>query len=423
MKIFKVIIFFIGLLSEIFSVSGQSVTIQASKTSTTPLVIALVGHENQAFREKGSMLARALEWTELFTVSVVEMKHHPHHKNDIKKYADKGRLFIAIEEGSHSFEIRVYEVKTGQFIKGERIEKKGGDRAQAYAIADEIFKELTGLPGSSSSLIVYCKKDQKNKNKTLLCVSDCDGSHERVITTINEIAVAPRWNRDEEVPFILYSEYTPVNLALMLVDLKGNRRVAVNFDGINMQPAFSPQGDHVLVCLSVEGSTHIYKCVTDRLTGKRKFIRLTSGSSNNLSPVYMGEHEIAFCSDRAGMRPEIFTMNDHGKHIKKISTAMAVSPTYCSQTGMLAYIEFIKGVAQIILYNPKTGVKEQVTHDSMHKEDVSFSPCGNYIVFSVIYEGRQQIVVQSFLTGSRRLITDSQALCGYPCWSWFQLVI
>ena len=60
-----------------------------------------------------------------------------------------------------------------------------------------------------------------------------------MILALDTIALAPRWNGKKLDPLILYSEYTPSNLRLMVSDLKGNKQVATSFDGLNMLPEFS----------------------------------------------------------------------------------------------------------------------------------------------------------------------------------------
>ncbi len=390
---------------------SEDVVIQAHQTRAVPLVLALIGHETQESKDRAVEIIRFLEFTGLFSVSVVEMAKHPHRK-DIESFGQKGILFVALEECDKTCEMRIYQTKNAQFLKGERVEKRGDVSAQGKSVADELFFQLTGQKGCAESLIVYCKR--LGKNKTQICVADYDGSHEKVVTTIGDIAVAPRWNNDSENPFILYSEYTAINLALMFVDLKGNKHPAVNFDGINMQAAFSPKGDKVLVCLSVEGSTHIYRCVNGR--NKRKFIRLTHGKNNNISPVYVNEHTIVYCSDRQGS-PAIYSMDEKGKNNKRISSGTATAPAYSEVLDKIGYIEFIKGVAHIVLHDLKTNEKEYITNDSVHKEDLSFSPCGNFVAFSIVCDGNQQVVVQSLLTGKRTFITPAGNNCGYPCWS------
>ena len=52
-----------------------------------------------------------------------------------------------------------------------------------------------------------------------------------------------------DVPVLFYSENTLSNSRLMMSNMFGKRRVVCSFDGLNMQPAFSEDGNEIVFCL------------------------------------------------------------------------------------------------------------------------------------------------------------------------------
>ncbi|MFS8506595.1 MAG: hypothetical protein LVQ75_00445 [Candidatus Babeliales bacterium] len=185
-----------------------------------------------------------------------------------------------------------------------------------------------------------------------------------------------------------------------------------------MLPAFSQETDDVVVCLSVEGSSQIYRY---RYNAKRKrpeYVRLTFNEGNNLSPCIIKGGDIVFCSDFETNRPQIYRMDKQGKNITCLSQGGSCTcPAYSYAQHKIAYAKLVNGISQIMVHDLKSGSTKQITHDQAHKEEASWSPCGNYLVFSVSDKKTKRLAIESLLTNQRTFITGSEYRYSYPCWS------
>ena len=142
-------------------------------------------------------------------------------------------------------------------------------------------------------------------------------------STVN---VAPRWNKDFDNPLLFYSEHTNENVRLVVVDMEGRRKVVSNLDGINMLPAFSPDGKKVVFCASRGGGTcqlYYYE--------KGVFKKLTNNAGNNIAPTFSQDaKELFFCSDFETKGPQIYCYTFATEKLERITNGgYCVSPS-CS---------------------------------------------------------------------------------------------
>ena len=111
-------------------------------------------------------------------------------------------------------------------------------------------------------------------------------------------------------------------------------------------------------------------------------------------------------------------MNKDGKNITCLTDGgFCTSPVYNKTNNKIAFIKLIEGRGQIMCYDFKTNSIKQITNDSMHKEECSWSPCGNYLLFSIEEKNRKQLAIHSMLTKKHTIITDKTSSITYPCWS------
>ncbi len=368
------------------------------------------------------MIAKDLEFTDQFLVSVISMSAIP-HKKEIKELEKKGyeiAVFITENRKKKTFDIRMYDVKKGLMVtdKGYTLHKSGSlERGWIHSISDLILEKLTHSPGFFLSKITYCK--QLSNGHRQVCVSDYDGSHEQVVAKA-KLLIAPRWNLDEEYPAILYSKYTSSNVRLMEVDvLTGKEKTVASYEGLNMLPAFSPDTNEVIVCLSCKGGTQLYSYVYDKAHRPKNYTQLTFNMGNNISPTVLENGDIVFCSDFIGGKPQLYRLSRLNDSLVCLSQSgdVCFSPAYCPLNKKIAYTKMVDGVGQLFLYSVVTGKDIQITFDGGHKQEVSWSPCGHYVVFGFSNEKSKRIAIQNIQTGSRHFITDEKMLCTYPSWS------
>ncbi|MCF7899896.1 hypothetical protein K9K77_00100 [Candidatus Babeliales bacterium] len=406
MRIIKVLgcLFFIS-----FHVSA--VDVSAHKTKQMNIIVASLGDDTHDMREIAETIERDLSFTGQFDPKNIRFQQLKTTKQ-VLSFNDQAPLFVTLidDRKNKAVEWRAYNTKTGKMVCGKKVHKIGEKVFEwGHAVSDSLLLELTGNQASFSTKILYCKEGGKKKQGTEICIADFDGHNEQIILSLDSIALAPRWNGKTLDPLILYSEYTASNIRLMVSDLKGNKQIATSFDGLNMLPAFSEDGSDVIVCLSVEGSSQLYRYKYNKRKKRPDYIRLTHNNGTNLSPNLRENGDIVFCSDYETKRPHIYTMNKQGKNITCLSQGpeSCTSPSYSITTKKVVYSKLIGGVSQLMVYDFETQKTTQITRDNKHKEEASWSPCGNYLIFTVCDSATKRLAVESLLTKKRNYITGT----------------
>lgn len=382
------------------------------------VLLGLMGNCSQELLEFAGIIKKDLEFTGQFQVTVrtvVDM----HAKKEITQLCVDGySLAIFVDNAKDgAIEWRVYDTALVQMLKGEKYTKRGAVvRGWAHNVADSVWQVLTDQDGFFSTKIAYCKdvKQTKKRKVKYVCVADYDGSNEQVLVNAPTVNIAPRWNNDIQNPLLFYSDYTNSNVRLIAVNMKKQRKVASNYDGINMLPAFSGDGKRVVYCASKgKGNCQLYYYENSQIK------QITKNAGNNVSPTFAGDkNKILFCSDFQTGQPQVYCYDLNTQALARITDGgYCASPCYCSKNDMLVYSKKINGVMQLMMYDTVLKQHSQLTFDAGHKEESSWSPCGNFLLYSVESQGKSRIVQLNMLTHEQKNITTESAVCTYPAWS------
>lgn len=404
-----------------FTVQGTE--LQHKKVS---LLLAIVGNVNQEFQDIISIIKNDLEFSGQFTVATQQFTSL-FTKKDIIALFDKGysfALFLNPSEDGKGIEWRVYEKAPSwiaeqgvDMIKGAKYAKRGQLlRGWAHNVSDSLWNVLTGQEGFFSTKIAYCKDVNSPKKKKVkhVVVADYDGSNEQQLVSMPTVSVAPRWNNDVHNPLLFYSEYTNSNVRLIAVNMEKKRKIASNFDGINMLPTFSPDGTKVVYCLSKgKGNCQLYYYEKGALK------QLTKNEGNNVSPTFSHDgNKLFFCSDFQTGQPQIYCYDiPQDKLVRLTTSGYCASPNYNPKQHKVVYSKIIDGVMQLFLYDVKRNDHRQLTYDAGHKEEASWSPCGNFLLFSIEKKDKSKIALLNIVTSERKYLTTEKYVCTYPAWS------
>lgn len=406
---------FFGLLRAI------DVTSKGSKKVSIAVMGA--GDDTLELQSLCDTIKRDLNFTGQFNSTVILDKEVPTEKK-IKEMKEYHALIVVVTSDGkkEKMEWRLYDTYSGTMKSGKSVKKRGHKKEEwGHFLSDGILNVLTGQRGFFASKIVFCR--EVRKGMTDICMIDYDGSSFKKIVSLDSLAIAPRWNNDLLNPLVLYSEYTPTNVRLMVSDLKGKSSIAADFDGLNMLPAFSQDGSDVILCLSVEGSSQIYRYVAYQKKNKGKYIPLTNNKGNNISPSVLPDGSIVFCSDFETNRPQIYRMDSDGGNVRCLTDGgFCTSPSYCATNNKLAFIKNVSGRGQIIVYDLESEKSTQLTHDQVHKEECCWSPCGNYILFATDDGQKKRLAHLNLLTNKRTYLTDGVYNDGYPSWSYYPII-
>lgn len=429
---------FNGAFCQDATIEEESHFLQAAHKEKTPIVIVIQGEPSQDLKEIKKIVKRDLEFTDQLVVT----DHNGHFTVTLQT---KDKDSKSIQWALHQHDKHDKKI----FAKGKEISEVSDISWVAHLIADGLYKELTGIESPFLSKISYCKKRPQDKEGNCICIADFDGNNETIILPASVVAdntqgsiityIAPCWSVNTNSPQLLYSEYTPVNLRLMMTDFKNPPTILTDFNGINMLPAFSPNGKEAYVCLSAEGKTNIYKYIiqkSSRGSKRGEYIRMTDNEGINISPAVLKDGSLVFCSDYELKVPHIYMMDKKGKNIKRLSESiahykgMATSPAYCVSQHKIAYVQQVKGVFQLMVYDITAETTTQISFDLKDKTNPSWSCCGNYILCAAQDTVSKKLVCYKLLTSTFKTLTllsgDEQKTSGadrasysYPTWSGF----
>ena len=387
----------------------MTVSISAAQYGKMPLLISIVGDKTADIKTLVDLVRQDLTWSGQFEVNCEDLSNIP-TKQELLATADRGfplLVFVSREDDGKGFEWRLYDTTTPVMLKGKRIIKRGADaRVWAHELADMLWPVLTGQDGFFSTKIAYCKEVKRGKKRPYkyLCVADYDGSNE--VVRVPTVTVAPRWGKNG---LLFYSECTNANVRLMYVDGQGTRHVASNFDGLNMLPSFSRDGNISVFCASRgQGSCQLYYCAPG------VFKQLTHNDGNNVSPTITADgKKVYFCSDYKTGKPAIYSMDIASGDIKELIHS-GLCPSYSDKVNKIAYIKNMNGIMQVFSYDLESGKSEQITFDAGDKDECSWSACGNYLVFSVSRGCRSRIAALNNISREIHWITKESDICTYP---------
>lgn len=394
----------------------MSVNVQAREHKRVPLLLGVMGKQGALF-DVAEGIKKDLEFFGQFSVEI-ERLLAVRTKHEMQEWHEQGYQFALFmsQNFDGAIEWRVYDTQQALMLKGKKYIPQGSsEHFWAHTIADEVVNVLTGMPGFFSTKIAYCKDVKVGKKKYKhVCVASFDGSNENVLVTTPTINIAPRWNRDYANPLLFYSESTNSNIRLMTVNMNGQRRIASNFDGLNMLPSFTKDGKKVVYCISRGGgSCQIY------FYEKGKFKRLTKNNGNNVSPAFSDEGDKVFlCSDFETGHPQIYAYDVKTEDLERITASgYCTSPSYCSRTGKVAYSKMVSGLMQLFVYDTQSKTHTQLTSDTGNKDECSWSPCGNYLLYSVEKGRSGRLAMLNVNSLHQRFITSEHEHCSYPNWS------
>ena len=363
---------------------------------------------------------------------LVDIKKYPERltKEQLKKLYKKGIalcLYCESNEKKNKFETVVKDTHSNSTVFEQTFPLTSSNTVHhAHSISQKLLPTLTGTNGIPQSSLAYCK--QFSTHHKGLFISDYSCKSEKPLFSKKALTVAPRWH--SHLPQVFFSQFTSHNGKLMSFDLKSKQsRTICSYDGLNMQPSFSPTGDKVVLCLSArQGNSELYlydQRVCSRLK-KRVFIPLTTNGGNNSSPCMLPNNDVIFCSDFQTGLPQLYYLSMATKKINRLTTGRGycAGPSYCKKTNSVVYTKPHKKVFQLWCINlDEDEIQEkQLTFGKGDKLDPSWSPCGNYIAFTYDYINKKKKRVPqiaTFNTSSKkiRILTSDSYPKSFPVWT------
>ncbi|HBS47856.1 TPA: hypothetical protein DEO28_00815 [Candidatus Dependentiae bacterium] len=294
-----------------------------------------------------------------------------------------------------------------------------------HNISNNIMEVLTGKKGIFMQQLVYCKFiSQWHK---VIMISDYRGNGAHELVSGKGINSVPTWHQSS--PILFYTKLMPSKSYLIAADLKTNKhKIVCDFDGLNMQPSVSQDGKKVALCLAKTGNSEIYlfdKDESEKLK-KRAYKQITKNSGNNVSPIYLPNGNLIFCSDFEIGIPQIYHMDMKTNKVRRLTKgSYSAAPSYCNERNSIVYTKVVDGIFQLFTMDlndlDKKSIKEeQLTFGKGDKQDPCVADNGDYIYFSYRCPDSSkknrtmQIAVLNIASKNTHVLTDGKDTKSFP---------
>ena len=279
-----------------------------------------------------------------------------------------------VSGGKLEVTFRLFDVvNQSQIMKKSYLDDAAAVRQIVLRFADDMMLQLTGEPGIFNTRIAFVGDGTGHKE---IYVADFDGFNPRRLTNDNSIDLNPEWSPDgKSLAFVSYKKGNPsqrenpnlylMNLATKTVQILSER------PGLNISPAWQPQGGKLAVTLSVSGNS------------------------------------------------ELYLIDPRGQILEQLtkSFAIAVSPSWSPDGRKLAYVSNRTEKPQIYILDLASNTSTRLTFDGEYNTSPAWSPRGDRIVYSGFHEGRFDIFLITPNGNGLQQLTGGSGDNENPCWS------
>jgi TolB protein len=246
--------------------------------------------------------------------------------------------------------------------------------------ADLCIEALTGELGVFSSRIAFVAAMKPGENKQVY-LANFDGSGVQQITFDSAIHMSPAWSPDGSK--LTYTSFIKGKAEIFRYDLATKRVLQLTQSpGNNSGSNWSPDGKSIVFSGSVNGRTSIY---TTRSADGADRTLLIGESGLEVEPAFSPDGKLlAWASGRFG-NPHIFVRQLSGKRDVRITTAgwYNSSPSWRPDGKKLAFAGYDRDIDRydIFIVNPDGTGLERLTLDQGDNEKPSWSPDGRFLLF------------------------------------------
>jgi len=411
----------LGLLLASCVAWGQlTIDITTTGGRQVPIAIAPMAGENLQPQAVSEVVAADLARTGLFrlvnTSGVSPLPTEPSEVNfdDWNARSAEALVIGKIEpsgEGRVEVRFRLFDVqKQSQLASFSYVVAPAQLRATAHRIADVIYEKLTGDKGVFSTKITYVVK---RGTRYELQVSDADGFNAQSVLASNEPIMSPAWSPDgSRLAYVSFDQKKPIVVVQNLA--QGTTRVVANYRGNNSAPAWSPDSRFLLVALSKDGLTQIYRIPANGGEAER----LTDSPGIDTQPAYSPDGQwIAFTSDRGGS-PQIYKMPANGGPAQRLTFdgSYNVGPRYSPDGKTIAFVQRgDSGRYRIASLELATGQVTTLT-DGILDDSPTYAPNGKMVLYEAQVGGRGQLAAVSGDGRVRQRLTSAAGDVQDPAW-------
>lgn len=321
-----------------------------------------------------------------------------------------------LADGRYDVRYRLWDVVKGTDLGGQSFAVVTGDlRLAAHQAADVIYEKLTGEKGVFSTRIAYVTR---SPGKHQLWVADADGEGGQTALNSKEPIISPAWAPDgRELAYVSFEKRKATVYVQSIAN--GQRRAVADYLGTNSGPTYAPDGDRMLVSLSLSGNMQIYQIQKSAAGSQPR--RMTNTATIDTDAFWTADgQQVYFVSDRGGS-PQIYRMPAAGGNPERVtfSGSYNVSPSVSPDGRFLAYIGREGGGFRLKVMDLSSGSVRELTNSSSD-ENPSFAPNGRLLIYAT-REGGRDVLMTTTLDGriKARLVVTS-ADVREPVWGPFR---
>jgi TolB protein len=283
----------------------------------------------------------------------------------------------------------------------------------ARRVADDIVEVFTGIRGVSSTEFAFVSKRGGNPE---IYVMDADGKNQRAATANRSINNFPSWSPSGDA--VVYTSYRVDNRPMLYLSTRGHGKPGRILSKLSGNPlyraVFAPDGRHLAIVMSPEGSTELYRVRSDGTDLKR----LTTNRAIDISPSWSPDgRRLAFVSDRSG-NPQVYVMNADGSNVRRLTFdgSYNTSPAWSPDGRWIVYQCRVGTQFDIWLIDPEGEVNFPLVSHPRSDESPSWSPDSRKIAFSSTRRGSADIYVVDSSGNNLVRLTDSAGDDTSPSW-------
>jgi len=286
------------------------------------------------------------------------------------------------------------------------------NRQLAHYVSDGIYEEITGIPGISSTKILYVTQEKKYR----LIVADADGENEQILLESDEPIISPAWSPDSRK--VAYVSFETGMAKVFIQNIAtGYREMALENDSQISSPSWSPDGKFLSLTLYQDGNAEIYIL---NLSNKN-LTRLTNHYSIDTESSWSPRgSKIIFTSGRSGS-PQLYELDlkKFNAKPKRISFEgnYNAKASYLPNNEGIIFVHRSNANFQIALRYFNENFIRVLTEAQMD-ESPSISPNGNVIVYA-IKDYDKGLLAGVTLSGARFRLPTTEGAVREPSWSGF----